>query len=134
MPKASARSPSPTSSMFAGGQGLTSPLSTPAVMMLVAYCVMALIILLPLEMPVYDEQTGEYTVIEYNFGHRILMLLFIAIPVIASVYSVQCMMVGECTVWSYIVSIVHVFWVAVFVLVALIFAFRRKVPAPPQDA
>lgn len=112
------------------GQGLNQSLAFPAYMMIIAYIVMAVVMLLPFDMPVYDEQTGEYTVVPYSFGHRLLMLLFLAIPVIASVYSVHCMVVGECSIWSYVVAIVHIFWVAVFVLVALLYVFRGKSATP----
>ena len=52
----------------------------------------------------------------YNFGQRLLLCLLLCIPFALSVYSVNCMMVGNCLWWSWIVTVATVLW-ALLVLV-----------------
>lgn len=101
-------------------------LSTPAYIMLVAYIIVGITILLPFELKVYNEDKQEFEVIEYNFAHRLLLLLYLLIPVCLHIYTVNCMMVGNCTVWSYAYTFIHIIWILVFVIVAFSYAFSRK--------
>lgn len=106
-------------------------LTAPAAIALVAYLVMAAILLLPFEYPVYDERSDKVYVVKYDFGQRLLMIILMTIPVALSVYTVNCLVTGNCVTWSYIISLITVFWVALFVLAALIYTFapNRKVAA-----
>lgn len=101
-------------------------LSTPAIIAFVGYIILALVIILPFQYPVVDESTGEEYVVKYDFGSRILILLLMAIPIALSVYSINCMMVGQCLIWSYIVAIIGVYWVALFVILAIIYTLRPE--------
>jgi len=67
-------------------------LSRPALIALVAYFIMALIIL----------------------------LLLLLIPIALSVYSVNCMIVGNCWIWSYCNAILIAAYVILFSVVTLI--------------
>ena len=101
-------------------------ISTPAAIMLIAYGIMIVTIILPFEIPLYNDETNQYDVIQYNFWQRILLILYLALPVIASVYSVNCMVVGNCNIWSYVVTFVHVLWVSIFIIIAFMYAFGKK--------
>lgn len=98
----------------------------PAIIALVGYIIMAIVILLPFEFPIYDEKTNKTYILKYNFGQRLLSLLIMTIPIILSVYTINCMMAGSCMVWSYIVSIATVLWIAMFVLTAMIYTWSPK--------
>lgn len=101
-------------------------LSTPANIALLAYVILAAVILLPFEFPVYDERTQKEYIVKYDFFQRIIMLVLMLLPLALSVYSINCMMVGNCEIWSYVVALVSVFWVAIFVLMAFFYTFSAK--------
>ena len=101
-------------------------LQAPAYIAAVAYIVLVLTILLPFEFPAYDEVTGEEYIVKYDLGQRIIALLLMTIPIVLSIYTINCMMAGNCLVWSYVVSIVTVVWVAIFIITALLYTFRKK--------
>lgn len=101
-------------------------LSMPAVIALIAYIVLALVIMLPFEFPVTDERTGEVVIVKYNFMERLIVLVLLLIPVGLSVYTINCMMMGNCKTWSYIVSIISVFWVVLFVISAFVYTLNKK--------
>jgi len=104
--------------------GLT--FSTPALIALIAYVILALVIVLPFEFPVTDERTGEVVVVKYDLTERIIVLILLLIPVGLSVYTINCMMVGNCLLWSYIVSLISVFWVVLFVISAFVYTLNKK--------
>ena len=99
-------------------------LYTPAFIAAVAYVIMALVIILPFEFPIYDDVTGQQVIVKYNLGQRILVLLIMTIPIALSIYTINCMIGGKCFVWSYVVSIVTIVWVAIFVISAIVYTVR----------
>lgn len=114
------------SKSIADPRSILKRLSTPATIALIAYVIMSIVILLPFEFPIYDDRTQKQYIVKYDFFQRVLMLLLILIPLALSVYSINCMMVGSCEIWSYVVALVSVFWVAIFVLVAFFYTFSAK--------
>lgn len=92
-------------------------LSRPAIIASVAYLFLAFMILLPfpntgpLE---HDEKRKN------SFTYRLLILVMILIPIGLSIYSINCMMVGHCVVWSYVQAIAIALWVMLFLLLTLI--------------
>ena len=101
-------------------------LYTPAVIAAVAYIIMALVVILPFDYPLYDEVTDKEVVLKYDFTQRLIILLLSAIPVVLSIYSINCMMGGQCVVWSYVVAIVTVIYITIFVITALMYTFQRQ--------
>ena len=101
-------------------------ISTPAVISLVAYVILALVIILPFEFPVTDERTNEVIIVKYNLVERLIVLLLLFIPIALSVYTINCMMTGNCVLWSYIVSLISVFWVILFVISAFVYTMRKE--------
>lgn len=100
-------------------------LSTPAFILTISYVIFCVIIMLPFELKIYNEQKDDYVILEYNFVHRLLLVLFFLLPIILNIYSVNCMMVGNCTLWSYIVTFINVFWIVLFISIAFIYAMRK---------
>jgi hypothetical protein len=100
-------------------------LSTPAYILAIAYIIVCVIIILPFELKIYNDATSQYEVIEYNFLHRLLLILYLLLPIILHVYSVNCMMVGNCTLWSYIYTFIHVVWIVVFIIIAFSYTMRK---------
>lgn len=88
----------------------------PAYIAAVAYLVMAFVVLLPLDIGELDKTK------KYNFWNRLLIVLVMLIPIALSLYSINCMMVGKCVVWSYVNSIFICIWVLLFVTAALMSA------------
>lgn len=98
----------------------------PAIIALVGYIIMAVVILLPFEYPVYNEKDDTTYVVKYNFMHRLLTVIIMTIPVALSVYNINCLMSGSCMVWSYIVSFFVILWVSLFVLSSMIYTWSPK--------
>ena len=121
MPASSRASVSPKASPFLGMN-----LYTPAVMAAVAYIILALVIILPFDYPVYDAATDSEIVLKYDFTQRLIILLLSAIPIALSVYTINCMMGGKCVVWSYVVAIVTLIYITIFVITALMYTFQRQ--------
>ena len=101
-------------------------LSTPALITLIAYVVLSLIVILPFEIPVRDEKTGGVTVVPYNFVERLLILLLLALPIALSIYSINCMVVGKCSLLAIIIAFITVIWVAITVVLAFAMTFSKK--------
>lgn len=96
-------------------------LSKPAILASVAYLIMAFIILIPLDNGKCDPQKGDC----YNFGKRILTLLLMLIPIGLSIYSINCMVVGKCIIWSWVNSIIIAVWVLLF-LIAIVMSTENR--------
>lgn len=116
----------PTLTVRGASPFLGFKLHTPAVIAFAGYLIMVLVILLPFEYPVYDEVNDKTYIVKYDFGQRLLTLLLMSIPIALSVYTINCMMAGQCVVWSYVVSIMTVLWIALFVIAAFIYTFSKK--------
>lgn len=126
------RSPS-ISPKSKSGPFLGMNLYTPAVIAAVAYIILALIIILPFDYPVYDAATDTEVVLKYDFTQRLIILLLSAIPIALSVYSINCMMGGQCVVWSYVVAVVTVIYITIFVITALMYTFQRQQQSGTED-
>lgn len=100
-------------------------MTMPAVIAFVAYIILAFVIILPFEFPITDEATGKQYIVKYDFTQRLIVLLLMLIPIALSVYTINCMMAGNCKVWSYVVSIMTVFWIALFVITAFVYTMKK---------
>jgi hypothetical protein len=96
----------------------------------VSYLIMAFIIMLPLNGSCDPRDPGCYT-----FPRRLLVLLLMLIPIALSVYSINCMVVGKCMVWSWVNSLFIALWVLLF-LIATVMSFdsRDSSMGPSMDA
>lgn len=119
-------SPKATSSSMMPKTFFGLELTTPALIAAIAYLVLAITIIMPLEFPIYDAETDQDIIVKYDFGQRLLVLLIMSIPYVLSVYTINCMMTGKCTVWSWVVTILTVFWVLLFILTAITYTLSAK--------
>lgn len=102
-------------------------MSGPAYIVLVAYLAMAVIILFPFKFSTTDPATGQVTEVkEYDLGLRVIAILFMALPVALSVYSTNCLVLGSCYLYSYVVAALTAVWVLLFVISAIAFTFFNK--------
>jgi hypothetical protein len=97
--------------------GLTGfHMTSPAVVALVGYAILVFVVLLPVDMYTYDDQKKGYAKQRYSLPHRLLVVLLLLFPFLLSVYSVNCMMIGNCVAWSWIVAVITVLWAAVIAI------------------
>jgi predicted transporter len=100
-------------------------LTTPATVALVGYVLLILIVLLPFRMYVYDPRENAYVKRPYDFSQRLLLVIMLFFPFFLGVYSVNCMMIGDCRLWSWIIAVATLIWAALVVVTALHYqAFR----------
>ncbi len=97
-------------------------LTKPAMLAAVAYIIMAFVILLPLDNRKCDALNDPTC---YNFSKRILTLLLMLIPIGLSIYSINCMMVGNCVLWSWVNSVIIALWVLLFIIAIVMSADNR---------
>ena len=95
-------------------------LTKPAIIAAIAYVILGFMVLLPFNSSwtvVQSESPNEEPIIiqqNQSFGYRVMLLIIMLIPIGLSIYSINCMMVGKCVVWSYVQAIVIVVWVLMF--------------------
>ncbi len=97
-----------SSTEFKASNGLR--ITTPAIIAGVAYLIIAILLLTPVPLYTYDPDTNKYVREKYDFVYRLLLVLLLLFPYLLSIYSLNCMMVGGCEVWSWIVGIVTIIW------------------------
>lgn len=100
-------------------------ITMPAIIAFVAYLVLAFVIIMPFDFPAVDDNGNEY-IVKYDLAQRLLILVLMAIPIALSIYTINCMMVGSCTLWSYVTAILSVFWIAMFVITAFIYTIKKQ--------
>ena len=98
-------------------------LTRPALIASIAYLVMGFLVLLPFNVYKID---AEKPAPQQTFWYRFLILLVMLIPIGLSIYSINCMMVGRCVVWSYIQAIAIAIWVVLFVVATLVSSERQQ--------
>lgn len=101
-----------------GVEGLTT-LTYPAIVAIVGYAIMALVVLLPFDMYTYDERTNSYVRAPYRFWERLLIMILLLFPFFLGVYTINCMMVGDCHMWSWIVAAATLLWGCVVIITAI---------------
>lgn len=115
MAKSSSYSPanmmSKVNKMFSAVDGLR--ITGPALVALIGYAILVLIVMLPVDMYSYDDKHDKYVKQRYSFPYRLLVALLLLFPFLLSVYSVNCMMVGNCVAWSWIVAVITILWAAI---------------------
>uniref|UniRef100_A0A6C0BEU9 Uncharacterized protein n=1 Tax=viral metagenome TaxID=1070528 RepID=A0A6C0BEU9_9ZZZZ len=89
-------------------------LSQPAILASISYIFLAFMILMPFG--VATNESGK----RYDFGSRLLIVLIMLIPIGLSIYSINCMVVGGCTVWAWIQGVALALWVILFVLASIL--------------
>ena len=85
----------------------------PALVTLIGYVILVFIVLLPFDMYTYDDKTQQHVKRQYRFSYRLLVALLLLFPFLLSVYAVNCMMVGNCRLFSWIVALLTLLWAIV---------------------
>ncbi len=113
----SQRHPSPTLSTMPATKSvkMITPfdgfkITRPAAVALLAYIILVVIVMLPFDMYSYDEQKKAYVKFQYSLAQRIILVILLIFPFLLGVYSVNCMMVGGCTLWSWIIALATIIW------------------------
>jgi len=96
-----------------------STLTAPAIVAIVGYALLVLVVMLPFNMYTYDEKTNTYVKTPYRFWDRLLIAVLLLFPFFLGVYTVNCMMVGQCQVWSWVVAIATLLWACIVVIAAI---------------
>jgi hypothetical protein len=94
-------------------------LTPPAIVTLIGYLLLVVVVLVPFDMFVWDADRSTYVRYKYNLVQRLLLLLLLAFPLILTVYSVNCLVVGKCLAWSWIVALVTIIWAVAVVIAAV---------------
>lgn len=98
-------------------------LSKPAVIAAISYLVLAFMILLPFNyntITIDDENNNSPVIQQQPFMYRLMMLIVLLVPILISIYSINCMVVGKCLLWSYINAIAIALWVIMLITVSFI--------------
>jgi hypothetical protein len=95
-------------------------MTTPAVVTLVAYVIMAIIIMVPFDMYAWDESRNDYVRYKYHIWQRLFVLLLLLFPLLLGVYSVNCFVVGRCIVLSWVVAAVTMAWSLAIIIAAFL--------------
>lgn len=90
-------------------------ITKPALLAAISYLIMSMAIVLPFNI-------GDG--MKYSFGHRFLLLILMIVPIILSVYSINCMWVGKCYIWSWVNAAVIAGWVLLFILAVVLASSR----------
>lgn len=106
-------------------------LSKPAILASVAYLVMAFVILVPLDNRKNCDPTKDSSC--YNFGRRVLTLIIMLIPIGLSIYSINCMVIGKCIIWSWVNSVFIALWVLLFI-VAIVMSSEQQAGLIEQES
>jgi hypothetical protein len=94
-------------------------LTGPALTTLVAYALLIALVMLPFNMYAYDGKEGKYVTYKYSFTQRLALSVLLLLPFLLGIYSVNCMMVGNCVLFSWIVAAITILWAIIVVILAL---------------
>lgn len=101
-------------------------LTKPALLAAVSYLILGLVILLPLNIGGVDPVYGE-DLKSYNLARRVLIVIIMLIPIGLSIYSINCMMAGQCVIWSWVNALGVAVWVLLF-LMASVLSYENRAP------
>jgi Na+-driven multidrug efflux pump len=92
-------------------------LSNPAYITFIASIILVLSLLIPVDITVLDSETEEIKKEAFDLRRRIAMILLLSIPLAIYVYSINCLQVGNCVVWSWIVTSIILLWIFSFLII-----------------
>lgn len=98
-------------------------LTKPAMLAAISYLILAFMIVLPFDIGDCPQNERPCS---YNLGRRLMILVIMLIPFCLSIYSINCMMVGKCSVWSWVNGIVIAVWVLLFIIASMMSYNNRK--------
>ena len=113
-------------------KNFNSYFSTQAKLAMVGYALLAIAFFLPVKTP-------EETVVKYNLKERVLSFLTVLIPIVISVYTINCMVVGvssggfPCTLLAWLNSLSVFIWSFLVLLFSLMLLNTTTPEAAPTD-
>lgn len=103
-------------------------LSTPAYAVAIGYLIVLVVILLPFNINnVVDPELAMELSPKYNLTERLFIIFLMLVPFGLSIYSINCFVVGNCVIWSWIHAVIVLLWVVLFVSGAVFFSRKRVV-------
>lgn len=96
--------------------------SPQAIVAMVAYAILLVVILLPVDLFVYKEDKEQYVKQKWSMGSRLLLLVLLLLPFALSVFTVSCVSTGytpACGAWGWIIAVVTLLWAVVVAVTAL---------------
>jgi hypothetical protein len=84
-----------------------------------------LLVLVAMFFPMNGAAEGEQAP-KYNFGERFFAALMMLIPMALSVYTINCLVAGQCSVWSWINAVIILVWALLIFISAVFASFARK--------
>lgn len=93
-------------------------LAPPAHTALIAVVILAIALLVPTKINVIDPDTGKLSVLEYDLKKRLAMIVLLSLPFAVHIYTINCMVVGKCNVFSWFIAALIIIWVACFLVLA----------------
>jgi len=95
-------------------------LSHQALLAVVGYLLVAVAIFVPVKQADQKQQN------EYRLGDRLAVLFIMLLPMILSVYTINCLVSGSCNMWSWFNSILVFIWSVLIFIVSLYGAFQAS--------
>jgi len=95
-------------------------LSTQAYFTFIASIILVVALLIPTQIKVYDPDTNIPVIVPYDVKKRLFLALLISIPLAIHVYSVNCLTVGNCNTYAWIVASLIVLWILSFIVLAFL--------------
>jgi hypothetical protein len=95
---------------------IVSNFSNPTILALVGYLLLLVVVLIPMDLFVWDERTQRYLKVKYRLTHRLFMVLFLSLPIALTLYNIQCVMTGNCRTWSWLLAVCSFVMAALFVV------------------
>ena len=96
--------------------------SPQTIVAMVAYAILLVVILLPVDLFVYKDEKSQYVKQKWSLGSRLLLLLLLLLPFALSVFTVSCVSTGytpACGAWGWIIAVVTLLWAIVVAVTAL---------------
>ena len=93
-------------------------LSNQATVTLYASIILLIALIIPTKIKVYDSEDGTPTIVPYDFKTRIILILLLSLPLAIYVYSINCLTVGNCNIYAWIVAVLIVLWILSFIVLA----------------
>lgn len=96
----------------------------------VGYILVAIALFIPVK-PADEKKATEY---EYRMADRFVVLLVMLIPMALSVYTIDCMVEGQCQPWAWVNSVMVFVWSVVIFVVSIVGALKGAMGGSTEEA
>lgn len=103
-------------------------MAMPAYMTCVAYIILIVVWLLPVQIPQTDPQdTNRVIARSYTFYERLLIVILMTIPMTVFIYTIHCAVAGQCVMYAYFLAGVVVCWIILALLYTILFSAKKDI-------